>query len=826
MRATSLRLTLLTCAAIGALAVLPSYAAAQTPAGPSAEDEGSDVGELVVTGTRAAPRSRLDTVAPVDVVTGETLTKSGIGTELAAGLAQQVPSLDFPRPAISDGSDHVRPAILRGLAPDQTLVLLNGVRGHVSALVDVNGNLGRGSTSFDLNTIPTIALGQVEVLRDGASAQYGADAIAGVINLRLREASSGGAVTINGGLYDTEFKTSRGQHKKKTDGGQAAIAGWMGLPLGNDGFLTLSAELQNRNPTNRSDFANLTAVPNYPAGTILGRFGDPDLKSAAGYYNAGLPVGDNWKAYSFGGIQYRESESAATARAYNNAGNVVAVYPNGFLPKIGTKITDANLFGGLRGDAAGFAWDINAGYGSNKLDYRTFDSINASYGTASQTSFDSGNLAYDQLTLGVDGTRMVSIGLADPVNLAIGAEYRREGYEIGAGEPASYTKGPLAAAGLSQGFGGFRPSNVVDVNRSNVAVFIDVEGNLSKAFQFGAAARYEDYSDFGDQLTGKLSARYDFSPAFAIRGAVSNGFKAPALQQQFFSYTSTNAVTTIVAGVPTTTLIESGKFKVNDAAAIALGAKPLKPETSTNYSLGAVLRIGRFELTTDAYQIKLKDRITLSENLGVASPTQSAATVAIVQTLLAPYGVSAAQFFLNGVDTTTKGLDVVAHYRILSDRWGRYDLTAAANLNNTNVTRTPDLPTISATPSPAFLFDRGNVLSLEEGTPELKIVTSVDWQKDSWGAMIKATSYDSVLVPNNNVLLDYKTGPAILIDMEGRYEFKTGANIAIGLNNAFDKYPNFTPGGINSPTGSVGFPQYSPYGFNGRFVYARAGFKW
>jgi iron complex outermembrane receptor protein len=501
---------------------------------------------------------------------------------------------------------------------------------------------------------------------------------------------------------------------------------------------------------------------------------------------------------------------------------VPAVYPNGFLPMIGTIITDDNLFAGLKGDGGGFNWDFSAGYGGNRLAYTTFNSINASYGAASQTSFKAGSLSYDQLTLDATATRPLNVGLETPVNLAVGLEYRNENFAIGAGEPASYTKGTAglpSAAGLSQGFGGFRPSNIVNATRSNGSLFADLEGNLTKAFSFGLAARYENYSDFGSKTTGKVAARYDFNDHFALRGAISNGFKAPALQQQYFSYTSTNAVTT-AAG---TTLIESGKFRVNDPVAIALGAKPLKPETSDNYSAGAVFRNGAFSLTVDAYEIKLTDRITLSENLGVVSPTQTAATVAIIQALISPLGVQAAQFFLNGVNTTTKGVDVVAHYRIPTANFGRFDLTAAANFNHQKVTKTPDLPAITAAPSPAFLFDRGNVLSLEQGTPQTKVVTSVDWLKDNWGATLRATSYDSVLIPNNNFLLDYNTGSAILVDLEARYEFKHGVNAAIGVNNLTNQYPNFTPPGINSPTGSVGFPQYSPYGFNGRFIYARLG---
>lgn len=822
MRSPSRRSSLLGFASAGVLLAIAPYAFAQSTAPQTTEpDEASIVEEIVVTGTRTVGRIRLDTIAPVDVISGEILAKQGTGTELAAALAATAPSINFPRPAISDGSDHVRPATLRGLAPDQTLVLINGQRGHVGALVNVNGALGRGSTAFDLNTIPSVSLGAVEVLRDGASAQYGADAIAGVINLRLRQADHGGGLTLNYGAYDTTVETARGQ-RSESDGEQASIAGWVGLPLLGDGFLTLSGELQKREPTNRSDFAAPSAVANGNALTVLGRFGDPYTEVATGYFNAGKPLAGGWEAYAFGGYQDRYSESAATARAFNNANNVLAIYPTGFLPLIAASITDYNIYGGLKGPALGFDWDLSVGYGANELDYEVKNSLNASYGTASKTEFDAGGLSYDQLVLGVDGVKQIEVGLYEPVNLALGVEYRRETFAMTAGEPASYDKGPVLTGGAgAQGFPGFAPTNVVDVDRHNWSTYIDVEGKFSEAFTVAAAARYEDYSDFGDTLTGKISARYDFTPSFALRGAISTGFKSPALQQQYFSYVATNLVATS-AGV---TLQQNGTYRVNDPIAIALGAKPLEPETSTNFSAGAVFRHEGFELTVDAYRIMLDDRIIYSETLGVSRPSQSAATTSAIQTLLAPYGVTGARFFLNGVDTTTSGIDVVARYRTVQD-FGRFDFTLAGNFNSTEVTRVPATPSNLAIPvSPNFLFDRSNILSFEEGTPEQKIVASVDWSLGIVGATAKLTSFDSVLIANNNSALDYETGKAALLDLEARLEFPIGVTAAVGVNNATDAYPNATPTTINGATGSVGYPSYSPYGFNGRFFYGRLSYR-
>jgi iron complex outermembrane receptor protein len=829
MHARSSRTLLLAFASAGAILACPLAASAQSSGQTAApQDDAATVDEVVVTGTRAVGRTRLDTIAPVDVISGETLMRQGAGTELAAALSATAPSISFPRPAISDGSDHVRPATLRGLAPDQTLVLVNGQRGHVAALLNVNGNIGRGSTAFDLNTIPTVTLGTTEVLRDGASAQYGADAIAGVINLRLREADHGGGLTATYGVYDTDFDTARGSHSE-TDGEQSSLAGWVGLKLLGDGFLTISGELQQRDPTNRSDYSATTAVNGGNATTVLGRFGDPKTRAGSIWYNAGKPLSGGWEAYSFGGYQHRYSQAAATARPYNDARNVQAIYPNGFTPVIGASIDDYNIYGGIKGPALGFDVDLSAGYGRNELDYTVLNSLNTSYGAASKTKFEAGGLGYDQLTVSLDAVRQIDAGLYEPLNLAIGAEYRRESFEVTAGEPASYNKGPLSGGLGSQGFPGFQPSNAVDVDRHNVGVYVDLEGKFTEQLTVGGAVRYEDYSDFGDTLTGKLSARYDFTPSFALRGAISTGFKSPALQQQFFSYTSTNLVATNAG----TSLIEAGTFRVNSPTAIALGAKPLQPETSTNFSLGAVLRHGGFELTVDAYRIDIENRIVYSENLGGTGSRdgQSAATAALINSYLTnAFGISAARFFLNGVDTTTSGLDIVSRYRLPTDSLGRFDFTLAANMNTTEVTRTPPAPVITIpggtiTTTPGFLFDRGNALSFEEGTPESKLLGSVDWTFGDFGATAKATYYDSVLVANNASTLDYSTGYATLIDLEGRYTFPMGVSAAIGVNNLTDEYPNYTPLGINAPTGSVGFPSYSPYGFNGRFFYARLNYS-
>lgn len=790
--------------AVSAIALLSAGAAsAQTSAQP---DEPAAVEDIVVTGTRTPNRSRLDTLAPVDVVTSETLQNRGT-TEFAAALAQAIPSLTFQRPAVTDGTDSVRPATLRGLSPDQTLVLVNGTRRHASALVNVNGSVGRGSAAVDLNTIPTGALDRVEVLRDGASAQYGSDAIAGVVNLRLKAASSGGGASVTYGQYFTTVEEARGE-RDETDGQTVTVSAWQGFGLGSDGYLTLSAEYLQRDPTNRSGVDPRAAA----GGRVTARLGDPEVDQWTVFANAGKPLANGWEAYGWAGYQNRDSESAAFPRLSDNANNVPSIYPNGFVPLIAINSRDTSVAGGLRGQIGGWDADFNLTYGRNALEFRTENSLNATYGAQSQTSFDSGALIYDQLVFGADFTRQLDWGLTQPVNLAFGLEARREGYEIEAGEPASYNRGPLGAntalSGGAQGFPGFQPSNVVDENRDAVGVYADIEIPLTEKLTVAGAVRFEDYSDFGDSQTGKLSARYDFTPAFALRGSVSTGFRAPSLQQSFF--TSTSSV------IQNGAVVETGTFPATSTVATLLGARPLEAETSTNYSLGTVIRLGGFDLTIDAYQIDIENQIVLSELINRSFSTQVAG-------LLDPLGIQAARFFLNGVETTTKGVDIVGRYRLPTETAGDFDFTVAANFNDVEVTKTPNSSSV-LNPVPP-LFARSRIETIQLGTPDTKVSAGADWSLGRFGATARATYYASVTQPGSTAANDFFTGDKTLVDLSGRYQLTDRVGLAIGVDNVFDEYPDATPAALNS-NGVVAFPFYSPFGFNGRYGYARVSLKW
>ncbi len=819
--------------AVSSLALVhASMAAAQeAPQAAPAAASGEDQSDIVVTGTRTAGRSRFDSASPIDVLSNATLQRQGT-TELGAALSAVVPSIDFPRSSAVDGTDSIRPATLRGLSPDQTLVLINGVRAHTSALLNTNGSVGRGSAAVDLNTIPSVALERIEVLRDGAAAQYGSDAIAGVVNLRLREARSGGGATVTYGQYITDVVTARGR-RNEHDGQTVTVAGWQGFGLGSKGFLTLSAEYLNRDATSRGDFD-----PRKTPIRVRSRFGDPEVKQYSVYANAGYGLGDSgWELYGFAGYQHRDSTSAATPRINGGTDNnlsaaaLAALYPDGFTPLINVKSEDVTLTEGLRGEISGWKVDLNLSYGRNKLTLYTRNSGNATYGANSARDFYDGSLVYDQIVSGLDISKELPLG-DGTINIAGGAEARRESFQIGAGEPASYDRNPSlrppAPSTLgsgAQGFPGFQPSNRVDVHRSNVSGYLDIEAKPVEALTLGAAVRGESYSDFGETVNGKLSARYEFAPWIALRGTASTGFRAPSLQQQYF--TSTASVLT------NGTIVETGLFPSVSAVGTALGGKPLRPEKATNLSAGIVLRSGGFDLSVDAYRIKVRDQIALSENLS------GTVVAALLASNPASANVTAGRFFLNGIRSTTKGIDVVAHYRAVTGGIGTFDLTAAGNFNDIKVTQAPGPATITAVVNGAStsvvlpIFSRQRIISFEQGTPRTKVVGTVDWSLGNLGVTARGSYYGDVTQPSSNGFAedDIHTGRHTIFDLEARYQVLRNINLAVGANNLFDTYPDYVKltssrGTILNSTGLVGFPYYSPFGFNGRYLYARVGVTW
>ncbi len=823
MNARTLRSVILAGAAAAPL--LLGQAHAQAPA-----KEQGDI--VVVTGTRVADRTALDTAVAVDVVGADALEKGGV-TEVNQALAVALPSFNFPRPALNDGTDTVRPAALRGLAPDQTLVLVNSKRRHSASLVNVNGSIGRGSSAVDMNTIPTAAISAVEVLRDGASAQYGSDAIAGVINVRLREARDGGGVSASYGLRLSEYTVpvtppvaglpiTVGPEISRTvhDGQVLTVSAWKGLPIGEDGFLTVTGEAKLQERSERDGY---DTRQNYPL--ISGNFdpreasfnrwnawtGEPEVEQYTLFANGGYDLGAQTELYGWASYQLRDSLSAGFFRRAQDARNVIQIYPDGFLPKINPVVEDGSAAGGVKfalGD-----WDMDASlvYGSNKMDFTIRDTLNRSLGTASKTSFDAGGFQYQQVVANFSGVTQWSVGLASPLNVAAGIEARQEFYKIRAGEPDSYRNGGVLLGGQptasgSQVFPGFRPANEVDEDRTAVGIYLDLEANLTDALLVSGAVRGESYSDFGETATGKLAARYDFSDAFGLRASVQNGFRAPSLQQQYFATTSTN----FIGGVP----FDITTFPVTDPVAIALGAKPLEAEKSVNYSVGAVIQLGDFNMTIDAYRIDVDNRIVLSENLTAQNVRDYLAAQGFI-------GAGGGRFFINGVDTETKGVDIVANYSMPATSIGDFDFTFGVNLSNTDVTAVPEIPQLSALSPAPVLFGRANTLTFEDGTPADKETLSVDWSMGAFGATVRATSYGKAIQPDNNPAFDHELSRKTLLDIEGRWTLNDNLTLSAGADNVFDEYPDAFPYTLNT-TGNTPFSNYSPFGYSGRFVYVKA----
>jgi len=810
------------------LAVLIALAApaafAQTP--PADDDEANTLDTVVVTGTRATDRTVAESASPIDIVTPAMLESTGT-VELATALSRALPSLNFPRPAITDGTDAVRPAQLRGLAPDQVLVLVNGKRRHTTALINLNGSQGRGSSPVDLNAIPIAMVERVEVLRDGASALYGSDAIAGVVNVVLK-GGSGGSIVLNGGKYSAG------------DGDQVQLSGDGGFAIGDNGFLHIAAQGGHQDNTDRARPFILPPAglsppqsPPIPAirpplGEVVQRYGDPEVDQGALAYNTEVG-GEGFTFYSFGTFTERDVLSNGFFRPAGDSRNDPTIYPNGFLPQIHNVSEDAAIAAGIRGVVAD-AWnyDISFNHGRNELTFDIENTLNRSLGPTSQTEFFAGALEASQNLFNVDLTRAFDVGWSQyPLNFSLGAEYRVEEFDEREGEPNSYadtglqipvpgstTGATQRAPGGSQVFAGFRPADSGTNDRHSHSLYTGLEADINDRFSFGLAARYENYSDFGTTTSGKLSARYAFNDAVALRGTVSTGFRAPSLQQQFFQSTATN----FIGGVP----FDVRTFAVTNPTAIALGAEPLKAEESTNYSLGLVLQpMDAMYITVDAYRIDIDDRISLSENLIGTAVTNFLEGQGI-------FGVTGGRYFTNAVDTETKGVDVVGTYRWTLDS-GHIDFTTGYNHTDTEIVR--------IAPNPSQLTEVGlNLLRIgrveqgriEVGAPQDKFLLGGVWSTGNWQFSTTATRYGEFTVLFDAVettpTRDQTFGAEWTLDIATTYKHDNW-DFTLGVDNVLDEYPDEVIY-QNATFGAIPYERASPFGFNGAFMYARVGYRW
>ncbi|GGC58436.1 TonB-dependent receptor plug domain-containing protein [Undibacterium terreum] len=754
---------------------------------------------VIVTGTRTVKRTVSDSEAPIDVLTSKDLQSTG-SSELATVLSRLLPSLNFPRPAVADASSAVRTAQLRGLSPDQTLVLVNGKRWHTTAVVNVSGAAGRGSAPADLNTIPLAAIDRIEVLRDGAAAQYGSDAIAGVINIILKKGTSGGEIQGSLGQYD------------KGDGAQGSLSANFGVALTDKGWLRFTLEQRNQEQTNRAgaDFRN-KAEPLY--GLVTQVQGDPKSRQTSFGLNGALQLTDDVELYGFANASRRNSDVAATWRtAYTTTTGTTlrsSLYPQGFLPVEQSTSDDVNIVAGVRGRADGWRWDASVNYGSNTFDLNIANTVNLSLGATSPTRFHDGKLKNSQTLLNFDAAKEFDFAwLPAPVTLALGAEAKREKYEISAGEAASYS------GSGAQGFSGFQPSNAGSNDRHSTAIYASLETEFSKQLSASFALRTENYSDFDSVTSGKLSARYEVNKALAFRAAVSTGFRAPSLAQQNYTITTTNILTLPNVGQQ---LIDTGTFGVNTAAAKALGAKPLEAEKSHNYSVGAVIQpIQNFSTSVDLYQINIDNRILYSGNLVLPASLQ--ATLASQGVL-----VGAARYFTNALDTRTRGVDIVSTYQFKLSNADRLALTLGYNYNDTSVSSIAANPAV-LTQNKLTLIDRQTINRATVAAPKDKLSLGADYAFSNWGVHGLATRYGKFTSPQNDPTIDQTFSANWVLDASANYRFGKWT-LTAGVDNLTDKYPDKLIA-ANSLSGTLPYSTFSPYGFNGRYYYAKAAYTW
>ena len=837
-----------------AIFALSGAAIAQgAPSVASDDDEASTLDTVSVLGTRSAARSATDSAVPIDIIGGDELHNTG-STDVLDQLRVLIPSFNVSTIPIDDAATLVRPANLRGLPPDNTLILVNGKRRHRAAVITFLGHgLSDGSQGVDLSVFPSLALEQVEVLRDGAAAQYGSDAIAGVINFGLKRLTEGGQVEIFGG-----------QHYEG-DGFTQQIDGQIGLPLGANGFATFTAEYRQADPTSRSvqrdDAAAVAAAgyPNVPNPAQI--WGSPEVKDDTKFVmNLGLS-GDNIEFYLFGNAASRETDGGfyyrnPTTRGgvySNDGGNTLLVgspsnraggcptialrnaagalipyatvaagvaalpgdcftflelYTGGFTPRFGGKMKDAAFTGGIKGSWANdMYWDLSASYGRNEIDFFMYNTVNASLGPNQPAGafFRPGGNQQTERNLNFDVSKSY-----DRVHVAAGAEFRNESFEISAGDGPSTAIGPLTQQGFalgSNGFNGFNPRTAGEHDRDNWAVYLDTEWQASDQFLVAAAVRHEDFDDFGGTTNWKLTGRYDFTDNFAVRGAISTGFRAPTPGQA-----NAEQVTTSFSGGR---LVDTAVLSPTNPIAVFYGAEQLTPEESDNLSLGMVWTDGAWQVTADWYQIETVDRIALS-NFFTVSPADRAALVAGGNPEAA--SISEVQFFVNDFDTTTTGLDIVTS--VDTDHFGGDTTYAfAANFNDTEVD--------DFTPG---IIRESRVKQLEESLPSTKGYFSINHQRGGWHVNARLNYYGSFYedhLDNGVVAIEdggipIYEGSAFTVDLETGWEWESGLYVNVGAQNLLDETPDENPWGFIA---GAQYPVHTPYGFNGGFYYARVGWK-
>ncbi len=806
-------------AAVSALALA-------TPAVAQSSDAAEDSPVLVVTGTRGQPRTIIESSTPIDVIGAEQLDKMGGAGTLRDVLTQLVPSFQAQSIGSSSWDSLARPAGLRGLGGAHVMVLVNGKRRHNSALINLaSTSVSSGSNPVDLDLIPNGAIRNIEVLRDGAAAQYGSDAIAGVINIVLKEETSGGQLMLTGG--------QRYEWNGESEGETYTFDLYKGFKLGEDGYLTLTAAGRDQNATIRA--SPLTGAIYFPVN------GQPDPREASidrmSLYKGGLPRNSsiNFVAnagYDFGGVEvyatgtlgYRKAKIGQAYRRANSAQNHTAIYPDGFTPYYTLSENDFQLLYGFRGDMSAWHWDLSSTYGRNFNKHGSFDTINASLGPSSPTEFTTFTTAFKQWTTNFDVTREFDMGLAKPLTLALGVEHRWENFTSVPKDPLAYTNGfyqyPAGYGGLvgqyaqagAQGAITLYPDDAADLSRNSYAAYADLATNVIDPWFVNIAARFEQYDDSaGDVLSGKFSTRFELMPGVALRGTVSNGFRAPSLSQQGFAQTSTQIF--IINGVGQA--IDSKTVKTDSAVGRALGARPLTPEKSVNLSAGLTATpFPGATLSIDAYQIKLEDRIALTSFL-----SGTAVNAILAANGFQPYSV---RYFTNAIDTRTRGIDVVATYNTRLGVMGTWRGSIAYNYNRTKITKVAENPDELAGLN-LVMFNRQQQGYLTDGSPRTKLILGSDWTLGNFNTNLRLTRYGKVRSIDVTAANDYIYDAKWVTDIDVSYKLTESTTVSVGANNLFDIYPEKNPR-PNTFGGSI-WAAGSPFGNYGGFYYARLGVK-
>jgi len=852
------------------------------------EPSAVDIGDVVVVGTRGAPRAKIETAVPVDVIR---INQTGLPTakmDLTSALNMAAPSFNYNKQSGADGADHIDLGTLRGLGPDQTLVLINGKRRHQTAFVALFGTRGRGNSGADLNAFPQAAVDRIEILRDGASAQYGSDAMAGVMNIILKKNIGNWSVNAGwAGFYDTKFnpvrfdKGNQYYKGKKIDGNTFAFSANNGFALGkNGGFVNISMDFLTHGKTYRqADTTNwMNEKDGLPYVNPYRRaFGDGSIDTYGAMYNLEIPVSSAKKTtiYSFGGYNYKASDAFAYTRNWSARPqrfpvdasgnllfdpNIMRVADDGeiyYNPHIQTKIRDFSIAAGVKGTCHNWNWDVSNTVGRNDFHYYGDKTFNASIfmipGAPLPTQFDDGGFNFIQNTVNLDASRTFK-SIAQGMNLGLGAEFRYEQYAIYAGEEASY-KGyhPTdiyypnvgeyrTPASGSQGFPGFSPSDAIKAHRTNFSLYADAELNATKALLVDGAIRYENYSDFGSVATFKFATRYKVMSNFNIRGSVSTGFRAPSLQQINFS----NTLTSFSGGVLVNALIARNGSSITKAA----GIPDLKEETSVNASLGFAWKpLPGFSVTIDGYMVKVKNRIVLSGLFSASDPTLPASFISQI-----PADVATVQFFANAVNTTNYGLDIVADY---SKKWGKNGLRLllAGNFQKMKVDaiKVPSALNGTVLNQKTFFSDREEAFLLASA-PNAKFNLNAEYNMGKIGAGVHLTYFGKVrLLGFGDATADNpnQTGinPQVPTDADGSvyvpetFDFKgklvtdvfvsyrilKRLSVFIGVDNVLNVHPNL---GVNplakgwfGDNESGGAWDSVQMGFNGRKLFGKIAFN-